>query len=104
MNKCKRYANVPLYQFYVQMQKAEKQIYMVEKSSKRMYPLKKEEMVYSGFDRIDDEEERKAFLKKKENPVNYKGETVKPNKNRTEMTEEQYMCHRHCLDEKAAAA
>ena len=39
VNKCKRYANVPLYQFYVQMQKAEKQIYMVEKSSRRMIRL-----------------------------------------------------------------
>ena len=76
VNKCKRYANVPLYQFYVQMQKAEKQIYMVEKSSKRMRRLDKSEMVtLPGY----------------KNPP------------KEEMAEEQYMCHKYCLKEKAAA-
>ena len=73
VNKCKRYANVPLYQFYVQMQKAEKQVYMVEKSGKKMIGLHEDEMVtLPGYN----------------NP---------PKK---EMSEEQYMCHKHCLKQK----
>jgi len=43
VNKSKRYAKVPLYQFYVQMQPDEKLIYMVEKSNKIMIKLAEDE-------------------------------------------------------------
>jgi hypothetical protein len=70
VNKCKRYANVPLYQFYVQMQKAEKVVFMVDKSAnKRKIILQPEEIItLPGYDH--------------------------PKK---EMYEEEYMCHRYSL-------
>lgn len=71
LNKSKRRAEVPLYQFYVNMLPEERRIYMVEKPSKPMVQLKPEEIV-----------------------------TCKEgNKPKTQMSPDEYMCHIFMLDQ-----